>query len=174
MRLRNLPWAAVAIAARLGAVAAGGPDSDLTRDMTDGALTLSLGLLQASPLKDSRAPVVKVYGAASGHQFVVTCTNNSDQPIYVYGWGRTSTRIDGKSIDRATPSGSTGRRTIQSGGSWAELIQLVDKQGVASSNPDPKAIAAHSTLQVTLTPGRHAVTFSCGGAWSTDLALDWN
>jgi hypothetical protein len=127
-----------------------------------------------SQLSDLPAPTVEVYGAANEHQFVVTCKNDSGDLIFVYGSGLTQVRADGEPFDRGTISGSSGRHTVQVGESWKELVQLVAAKPQTFTNPKPREFFAHARIVLRLSPGRHAVAFSCGGAWSKQFQIDWS
>ena len=113
-----------------------------------------------------------------GAGFVVEMQNTTGAELTVVkGRGRCRFRVDGKDEDRSG-GGSSGGSQIAAGGKWQEVVKFVAARSGTSSPRQTDAlwpsVAAWRDAVVQLAPGRHTVSFQCGGAWSADVPFYWN
>ena len=123
-------------------------------------------------------PMVRLYPTdGTTVEFLVTASNSTGANLHVISYiAHCRPRIDGSIVEKHFMGGSGGGRQIPPGDTWQELhrIFLGPPKGMRMTNPDPTHIAASVPLWLTaLSPGRHVIAFTCGGAWSDDLSFDW-
>ena len=125
----------------------------------------------------SGAPEVTSYltdGGGAG--FVVEMKNTTGSELtVVIARGQCRSRIDG--AGEGGSAGSSGAVTVAPGSAWREVVRFVTairSSATFEAADAARPVTVYRFLRVELTPGKHVVSFNCGGTWSPETQFYWN